>query len=428
MLKKTRLAVRSLLTMSNLFENLAEVYGGREAMSLVEPLGYRLFPAVRPSFRDCLHFTNLAAEALIRDLDLKKGQRALLVTPRGEELLLASAALIKAGGIAVPAAAGLGVGELLGRARGCGASLALVDAALLAARPDLLEGMAGSMDIMALGPRAAAPRGVPCLDEAVESSSGFFLPYTLKPANVAFLFHAEAGEGGLKAVMVTNQGLLGPQLRAAMFMPSRPGDLCLHALGLEGAQGMYAAVLGLCMGLRMRFLPAVGAAGLARELGAHSPAVLMAGSEECRELLRESGGGILSRLRLCVSLGDPLPRMLPAALLRPPRGRPASCLRGFLEVYGAGGRATAIALKPALPFAAWPEGCPGLPFPPNRMKVVGARGRRGKGGEDGELYVRGPAVTPGYWNDLEGTMDARRDGWFSAGVGASRKRFLVTLR
>ncbi len=83
MLERTRLAARRLLTMANLFENLAAVYGDREVLDLAEPLGYRLFPSDKLSGGDCLRFTNLAAEAFIRDLDLKKGERVLVLIPYG---------------------------------------------------------------------------------------------------------------------------------------------------------------------------------------------------------------------------------------------------------------------------------------------------------------------------------------------------------
>jgi len=36
-------------------------------------------------------------------------------------------------------------------------------------------------------------------------------------------------------------------------------------------------------------------------------------------------------------------------------------------------------------------------------------------GEEGELVVRGPGVTPGYWNDPETTAVALRDGWLHSG-------------
>ena len=36
-------------------------------------------------------------------------------------------------------------------------------------------------------------------------------------------------------------------------------------------------------------------------------------------------------------------------------------------------------------------------------------------GEQGELVVRGPGVTPGYWEDPKSTAAAIRDGWLHSG-------------
>jgi acyl-CoA synthetase (AMP-forming)/AMP-acid ligase II len=36
-------------------------------------------------------------------------------------------------------------------------------------------------------------------------------------------------------------------------------------------------------------------------------------------------------------------------------------------------------------------------------------------GELGEIVVRGPKVSPGYWNDAEATAQAHRNGWFHTG-------------
>ena len=49
-------------------------------------------------------------------------------------------------------------------------------------------------------------------------------------------------------------------------------------------------------------------------------------------------------------------------------------------------------------------------------------------GQPGELVVRGPGVTPGYWNDPQTTAAAIRDGWLHSGdLGVSDEQGRVTF-
>lgn len=48
-------------------------------------------------------------------------------------------------------------------------------------------------------------------------------------------------------------------------------------------------------------------------------------------------------------------------------------------------------------------------------RVVDDDGTDVPDGESGELLMRGPVVTPGYWRDPEATEEAIRDGWFYTG-------------
>jgi fatty-acyl-CoA synthase len=49
-------------------------------------------------------------------------------------------------------------------------------------------------------------------------------------------------------------------------------------------------------------------------------------------------------------------------------------------------------------------------------KVVDVATRRPLGaGERGELLIKGPGVTPGYWNNPEATAKAFEDGWLCSG-------------
>lgn len=59
-------------------------------------------------------------------------------------------------------------------------------------------------------------------------------------------------------------------------------------------------------------------------------------------------------------------------------------------------------------------GSAGKPLFQSELKIV-ADGREAAPGEAGEIWVRGPNVTPGYWNNDRATAEAIRDGWLCTG-------------
>lgn len=67
-------------------------------------------------------------------------------------------------------------------------------------------------------------------------------------------------------------------------------------------------------------------------------------------------------------------------------------------------------------------GCVGLPAPFMEAKIVDADGNDLPDGETGELWLRGPAVTPGYWNQPEATASSFAGDWFRTGDVARREK------
>lgn len=57
----------------------------------------------------------------------------------------------------------------------------------------------------------------------------------------------------------------------------------------------------------------------------------------------------------------------------------------------------------------------GLPFLHNEVRLVDAAGCDVAPGEAGELWMRGPNITPGYWNRPDLTAAAITDGWLHSG-------------
>jgi fatty-acyl-CoA synthase len=66
-------------------------------------------------------------------------------------------------------------------------------------------------------------------------------------------------------------------------------------------------------------------------------------------------------------------------------------------------------------------GSVGLPAPAMQVKIMDGEGRELPDGVAGELCLRGPAVTPGYWNRPEATETAFFGDWFRSGdIGVKR--------
>jgi len=57
----------------------------------------------------------------------------------------------------------------------------------------------------------------------------------------------------------------------------------------------------------------------------------------------------------------------------------------------------------------------GRPFPFLEMKIIDESGRELGDGQQGELLIYGPTITPGYWNRPDATADAVRAGWLHTG-------------
>ncbi|MGB8384612.1 MAG: AMP-binding protein [Dermatophilaceae bacterium] len=57
----------------------------------------------------------------------------------------------------------------------------------------------------------------------------------------------------------------------------------------------------------------------------------------------------------------------------------------------------------------------GVPLPGMDVRIVGDDGQDLPIGERGEIVVKGPCVTPGYWQNPNETANAIHDGWFATG-------------
>jgi long-chain acyl-CoA synthetase len=86
----------------------------------------------------------------------------------------------------------------------------------------------------------------------------------------------------------------------------------------------------------------------------------------------------------------------------------------LLEGYGLTETSPVVCINP-LNLKAY-IGSIGYPVPSTEVKIVGTEGQELPLGEVGELYVRGPQVMKGYWNQVEETKKVLSDdGWLNTG-------------
>jgi long-chain acyl-CoA synthetase len=57
----------------------------------------------------------------------------------------------------------------------------------------------------------------------------------------------------------------------------------------------------------------------------------------------------------------------------------------------------------------------GVPSPGTDVRLVQDDGQDAPVGQPGEIWVRGPQVMPGYWNNPAETANVMKDGWFATG-------------
>ena len=106
--------------------------------------------------------------------------------------------------------------------------------------------------------------------------------------------------------------------------------------------------------------------------------------------------------------GAPMPEATIAALARKVPGLV------LMNAYGSTEVCSPATLMPIGGTAKRPDSV-GVAMPCGDIKVMGADGREMARGQDGEIWVAGPNVVPGYWNDPERTAEALEGGYWKSG-------------
>lgn len=93
----------------------------------------------------------------------------------------------------------------------------------------------------------------------------------------------------------------------------------------------------------------------------------------------------------------------------------------LMNAYGSTEVCSPATLMPIGATAEHPDSV-GITLPCGHIKVMRPDGREADRGEDGEIWISGPNVVPGYWDDPERTAEAFEDGYWKSGDIGSMDR------
>ena len=334
----------------------------------------------------------------LADEGVKPGDRIGLLAPNTLQWPVAALAIMKAGAVLVPFNARLRPAEVRKIADDAGLSL--------------LMASSSHADIAHEARQAGREFAVLSLDIVDAERTGASDDFRIDRAGeepIAVIF--TSGSTGLsKGVILTSNTLLSIVLENTLTEEGfRPGTVTLLVLPLAFTPGLvYGLLITTVLGGTLVVEAELNPSRAVNLIQQHSVRAIFGVPLIFESLSRaeEFDNADLSSLQTAIVGGA----AVPTDLLK------RWAAKGVLlrQIYGmteAGGVATATQLADAL---AHPDSC-GMGSIFTEVSVLTDDGAPAAPGQPGEIVVRGPGVTPGYWNDPQCTSAAIRDGWLHSG-------------
>ena len=379
-IERAALVLKRDLTLGTLFDRLEKVHRDRQ---LVTESG------------DGLSLTYAQAARRVRRwaagivAQTEPGDVVVVATPNGYEQLLLCCAVARAGRIAAPVNDQMAKDEIAHVVADSGASLVLRSA--------------GSVD--------NADSNAPA--------------HKAEPGDVAALFYTSGTTGKPKGAALTHKALVG-QVASAVLWPTRlHRDEAVLALPVAHIMG-FATLIGLAVaGIPCYLLPKFNPVKVLDAIEARR-ATMFVGVPAMYRMLDEAHAAErdLTSVRVWASGADAMPpelaerfKKMGATITIPLLGAMGQAM--FAEGYGMVEVGGGVAAKVSPPYVG--GGGPlgealGFALPGYELRVVDETGAEARGGEVGELQVKGPGVLKAYWGDDAATAAVlTEDGWLRTG-------------
>ncbi len=349
-----------------------------------------------------------ALRGALGDAGVATGDRVALVCANNRTFVLGYLAALGAGAVAVPLNPGSPAAELTRELAAVGVRAAVVGPVGARAFAEVDRAAVPTLATV-IAPPGAGLEGALDLDELLEGEPAPMVERA--PDDLAVLIFTAGTAGHPKAACLTHGNLLA-NIEQVQQVPGRalsPDDVSygvlpmFHIFGLNVVLGMTLAA-GARLVLAERFDPASAAAAIRSEgvtVLAGAPPMWVAWAS-MPDLPADTFAGV----RLAASGASRLP---------------VEAARTIQERFGLT-IAEGYGLTEASPVVTSSVGADvrlgsvGRPVPGVRVRLVDADGEDALLGDAGEIWVQGPNVFPGYWEDEEATAAALTpDGWLRTG-------------
>ncbi|MCL6638503.1 MAG: AMP-binding protein [Firmicutes bacterium] len=403
-------------TLPQIIEELAEKYPRKDAVNFY---GYRL------SYAGLVRMIKAFSSSLIK-LGVKKGDRVCLFMENCPQYIISIFSVWRIGAVAVPANPMFKEDELFHQLNDSGAeTIVLLD--MLYPVLHRIREKTCLKNVIVTGYRdflPAAP-GLP-LHPSLEVPRQYF-PGTLEMSGLLNSKSppekSEMPRSGDLALLQYTSGITGIPKGAMITHANMLSNTICSSLWVEAANGIHLAVIPLfnVMGLIHSMNKPLYTGGTIILLARYDTATVIKAIEKYRVTHWVSTATMniavvnypdvkkhdLTSLRACVSGGAPIP--LPV-------------LENFKEITGASlvegyGLSETVSQVIVNPVDKPRPGSAGIPVINTRVKIMdlGDPSKEVPPGRIGELLVKGPQVTQGYWRRPEETALNIKDGWLATG-------------
>jgi O-succinylbenzoic acid--CoA ligase len=364
-----------------------------ERQALVAPDASRLTYAE-------LHVRADDAARRLAVLGVRGGDRVGVLLPNGAPFAEVVHACMRLGAILLPLNLRLTPGELAWQVRDAGARV-VVCASSTEAKAAELRALAPGLEVARIDD--AAPAGI----ASSTGVAGVQLRDRTDPNDPLAVVYTSGTTGAPKGAVLTYSNFWWSAMGSALNLGVHDDDRWLAPLPLFHVGGLSVLTRSAIYGTTAVLHDSFDAERVSAALDDERITLVSLVPTMLHRLL-EVRGDLPSPASLrCVLLGGgPAPRALLercAAL-----GIPVSQTYGLTECCS---QVATLTPRDALRKL----GSAGRPLYPNELRVAGDGGEDPLPGEGGEILVRGPVVTAGYWNRPDATERAFTDGWFRTG-------------